>query len=86
QHTAADDVRDKSHWSGNDDTGLLGMACRHDHVLQFVNIKQSGEKSCFSLALLSWLLDVTDNRGISANKVGLLYDIGCNIEKGIIKV
>ncbi|KAH9808530.1 hypothetical protein DFH28DRAFT_909222, partial [Melampsora americana] len=86
QHTAADDVRDKNHWGGNYDTGVVGLACRHDHVLKFVNIVQSGEKSHYALALVDWLLDVTENRGLNANKIALLYDIGCNIEKGILKV
>jgi hypothetical protein len=44
QHTAANDVRGKSHWGGCDETGLFGMACRHDHTLKFINIVQSGEK------------------------------------------
>lgn len=44
QHTAANDVRGKSNWGGCDDTGLLGMACRHDHCLRYINISQSGEK------------------------------------------
>lgn len=43
-HTAADDRRGPTTWRGCDDTGLLGMACRHDHALAFVNIVQSGEK------------------------------------------
>ncbi|EGF97248.1 uncharacterized protein MELLADRAFT_86337 [Melampsora larici-populina 98AG31] len=43
QHTAANDKRGNRHWGGCDETGLMGMACRHDHPLRFANIKQSGE-------------------------------------------
>lgn len=35
---------------------------------------------------MEWLLEVTEMRGLNQNKIGLLYDIGCNIEKGKIKV
>lgn len=44
RHTAADDVRGKQHWKGNDETGLEGLACRHDQCLKFISIIQSGEK------------------------------------------
>ncbi|KAH9815237.1 hypothetical protein DFH28DRAFT_1057795 [Melampsora americana] len=38
QHTAADDRRNASTFKGSDKCGLFGMACRHDHLLGFVNI------------------------------------------------
>ncbi|KAH9811496.1 hypothetical protein DFH28DRAFT_900552, partial [Melampsora americana] len=43
-HTAASDIQGKSTWKGCDETGLIGLACRHDHVLEFVNVVQSGER------------------------------------------
>ncbi|KAH9809035.1 hypothetical protein DFH28DRAFT_1086991 [Melampsora americana] len=43
-HTAASDRRGVSTWKGCDETGLIGLVCRHDHVLKFVNVVQSGEK------------------------------------------
>jgi hypothetical protein len=49
QHTAADDVRTGSTWRECDDTGLFGMACRHDQILNLINIVQSGEKCVVSL-------------------------------------
>ncbi|KAH9809131.1 hypothetical protein DFH28DRAFT_906578 [Melampsora americana] len=82
-HTAANDTRSASTWRACDDTGLLAMVCRHDHVLAFVNIVQSGEKSFFAHALMDWLINQLDE---SDSKVGFLYDIGCNLEKGLIKV
>ncbi|KAH9810646.1 hypothetical protein DFH28DRAFT_932754 [Melampsora americana] len=50
-HTAADDARGHQTWRGCDETGLFGMACRHDHILKFINIVKSGER--FSKELLS---------------------------------
>lgn len=44
KHTTANDVRDKRTWPGMDETGLMVMACRHDHIIKFVNLVQSGEK------------------------------------------
>ncbi|KAH9818426.1 hypothetical protein DFH28DRAFT_888280, partial [Melampsora americana] len=45
QHTAAADHRGASTWKGCDDTGLIGMACRHDHIISYVNVVQTGERS-----------------------------------------
>ncbi|KAH9816560.1 hypothetical protein DFH28DRAFT_891162 [Melampsora americana] len=47
RHTAADDVRGKSHWKGCNETGLMGMGCRHDQCLRFISIIQSGKKCGF---------------------------------------
>ncbi|EGG06234.1 uncharacterized protein MELLADRAFT_71976 [Melampsora larici-populina 98AG31] len=44
QHTAAEDRRDGSSWRGSEETGLIGLACRHDHMLKIVNVIRSGEK------------------------------------------
>lgn len=108
QHTAANDIRGKTHRGGCDDTGLVGMACRHDHLLAFANVEKSGEKyvilkpfvflvvqlinqplqarSYYALSLMKWLLDITGEGEAPAKRVGFLYDIGCNILKGIEKV
>lgn len=108
QHTAANEIWGKTHWGGCDDTGLVGMACRHDHLLVFANVEQSGEKyvisrlnlatkrltcelilgsrSYYALSLMKWLLDLTQQGDKGPKRVGFLYDIGCNILKGIEKV
>ncbi|KAH9824279.1 hypothetical protein DFH28DRAFT_880053 [Melampsora americana] len=44
QHTAAADRRDASSWRACEETGLIGMACRHDHMLKLVNVIRCGEK------------------------------------------
>lgn len=38
------------------------------------------------MTLVKWILDVTGDRPLGANKIGFLYDIGCNVQKGIEKV
>ncbi|KAH9814973.1 hypothetical protein DFH28DRAFT_1221503 [Melampsora americana] len=87
-HTAANDVRGKKDWKGNDETGIAGMGCRHDQILRFINIVQSGEKAMYPHTLIEWILEATaytdqDDNGKDGQKVAILYDIGCNIRKGI---
>ncbi|KAH9825258.1 hypothetical protein DFH28DRAFT_1077632 [Melampsora americana] len=65
-----------------DDTGLMGMACRHDQILKFINIVQSGERGHFPVAILDWLL----KQSKEDMRYSVLYNIGCNMEKGILKV
>ncbi|KAH9817296.1 hypothetical protein DFH28DRAFT_890180 [Melampsora americana] len=86
QHTAANDTRGRQTWRGCDETGLMGMACRHDHLLKFINIVQSGEKGYYPLAMLDWILRTSVSHEPNAPHFGILYDIGCNMEKSIIKV
>ncbi|PLW13133.1 hypothetical protein PCASD_18237 [Puccinia coronata f. sp. avenae] len=78
-HKAADNKRNESTWKGCDDTGLMGAFCRHDAAMSLVNIFKSGEKRALPLALLKkLLLGVEENR-----PVGVLYDIGCLLNKYI---
>ncbi|EGG02901.1 uncharacterized protein MELLADRAFT_90500 [Melampsora larici-populina 98AG31] len=86
-HTAANDTRTASTWRGCDNTGLLGMVCRHDHALAFINIEKSGEKAHFAHTMVDWLLDrAKEPDDERPRKCAFLYDIGCNLEKGIKKV
>lgn len=85
QHTTADDRRNASSFKGSDEFGLVGMACRHDHCLSFVNVVQSGEKAHFVHALLGNILSRTKENDEDRKRFGILYDIGCHLEKGIIK-
>lgn len=87
QHTAASDHRGAATWKGCDETGLIGMACRHDHILRFVNVVQSGEKQYYVLALLDEILaHVSQESEVNRPKqLGILYDIGCTLEKSIKK-
>ncbi|KAH9808041.1 hypothetical protein DFH28DRAFT_911528 [Melampsora americana] len=86
QHTAANDTRGRQTWRGCDETGLMGMACRHDHLLKFINLVQSGERGYYPLAMLDWILRKTVKGDNDVPRFGILYDIGCNMEKSIIKV
>lgn len=42
-------------------------------------------RSYYSLTMLNWIFSVLLLRN-TTSKVGFLYDIGCNMEKGILKV
>ncbi|OAV86569.1 hypothetical protein PTTG_06813 [Puccinia triticina 1-1 BBBD Race 1] len=76
-HKAADDKQNQSTWKGCDDTGLMGCCCRHDNAIYMANISKSGEQRCFPLALIDRVLnDIEPDR-----PVGILYDIGCSLDK-----
>ncbi|KAH9806840.1 hypothetical protein DFH28DRAFT_905432 [Melampsora americana] len=79
-HKTANDTRNSSTWDQCDDTGLFALACRHDVPLLMANIYQSGEKMYYPLALIQSLLDDFPNL-----RVGILYDIGCHLDKHIKK-
>ncbi|OAV91961.1 hypothetical protein PTTG_02571 [Puccinia triticina 1-1 BBBD Race 1] len=87
QHTAANNVRSASTWAGCDDTGIFGMACRHDQLLRMINIVQSGEKAYYPMTMIQNILSTTKSESNQQipKKIGFLYDIGCNIEKGILR-
>lgn len=79
-HKAANDTQNASTWDQCDDTGLFAMACRHDVPLLMANIYQSGEKYHYPLSLLQSLLDDFPDL-----QLGVLYDIGCHLDKHITK-
>ncbi|OAV96048.1 hypothetical protein PTTG_26450 [Puccinia triticina 1-1 BBBD Race 1] len=84
QHTAADDVRTGKTWKECDETGLFGMACRHDQIVNLINIVQSGERYYFPLTMINKIIENTKDGEEYTKKLSFLYDIGCNIEKGVI--
>ncbi|KAA1132381.1 hypothetical protein PGTUg99_004211 [Puccinia graminis f. sp. tritici] len=78
-HKAADDKRNELTWKGCDDTGLMGCCCRHDSVVYVANIYKSGEQRSLPCALIKKVLTAIEpNR-----QVGVLYDIGCSLNKFI---
>jgi hypothetical protein len=78
-HKAANDKRNQSTWKGCDDTGLMGCCCRHDAAVHMLNIHKSGEKRALPLAIMKRLM-----QSIELDRpVGILYDIGCSLEKFI---
>ncbi|KAF8841615.1 hypothetical protein BDN67DRAFT_989616 [Paxillus ammoniavirescens] len=58
------------------DTGLIGLLCRHDHVLRLINMTSPGERQHYALILLLHLFDHLP----PTMTVGLLYDISCQLE------
>ncbi|OJA11305.1 hypothetical protein AZE42_09657 [Rhizopogon vesiculosus] len=73
---AADEKREKASTRFFADTGLMALLCQHDRVLWLVNMTSAGEKQHYSLALVKQLF----NHLPPDMMVGLLYDIGCQLE------
>ena len=74
---AADERRTKASTQFFADTGLMAMLCRHDHVLWIVNLTTAGEQQYYALALIKELFLHLP----SSMTVGILYDIGCQLER-----
>ncbi|EGF97206.1 uncharacterized protein MELLADRAFT_87257 [Melampsora larici-populina 98AG31] len=77
-HKTANDTRSSSTWDRCDDTGLFAAACRHDVPLVMANIYQSGEKLYYPLSLMKHIMD-----DFPFSRFGVLYDIGCHLDKHI---
>ncbi|KAG1819999.1 hypothetical protein EV424DRAFT_1472573 [Suillus variegatus] len=78
---AADEKREKASTRFFTDTGLMALLCRHDHVLWVANLTSAGEKQHYALALLDRLF-----KHLPAQMtIGLLYDIGCQLERSCRK-
>ncbi|KAL0568779.1 hypothetical protein V5O48_013194, partial [Marasmius crinis-equi] len=74
--TAADDRRQKSSTQFFDCTGIMGLLCRHDRVLWLANMTSAGEKQFYVFALIQKLFQHLPEDF----HVGLLYDIGCQLD------
>ena len=72
---AADERRMKASTTFYADTGCMAMLCRHDNVLWVVNMTSAGEKQHYALALMRRLFSEIPKH----IKVGLMYDIGCQM-------
>ncbi|KAJ7469552.1 hypothetical protein FB451DRAFT_1038682 [Mycena latifolia] len=78
---AADEKREKASTKFFDDTGIMGLLCRHDRVLWLVNMRTAGEKQYYVLVLLEMLF-----QHLPANiRVGVLYDIACQLHRSCVK-
>ncbi|KAG1900861.1 uncharacterized protein F5891DRAFT_1128391 [Suillus fuscotomentosus] len=78
---AADKKRERASTRFFTDTGLMALLCRHDRVLWLVNLTSAGEKQHYALALLDQLFKHIPPQ----MTVGLLYDIGCQLERSCRK-
>ncbi|KAI6016833.1 hypothetical protein BKA83DRAFT_4059403 [Pisolithus microcarpus] len=79
--TAADERRQKASTQFFSDTGVMALLCRHDRVIYLANMTSAGEKQHYALALVKALF----NHLPSNFHVGLLYDIGCQLEQSCRK-
>ncbi|KAF9230366.1 hypothetical protein BU15DRAFT_57316 [Melanogaster broomeanus] len=75
---AADETRQKVRHSRIffSDTGIMALLCRHDCVIYLANMTSAGEKQHYTLTLLKALFDQLP----LDFRVGVLYDIGCQLE------
>lgn len=78
---AADEKREKASTQFFEDTGLMALVCRHDRVLWFVNMTTPGERQYYALALIKTFMQHIPEDAT----VGLLYDIGCQLERSCLK-
>ncbi|KAI6140865.1 hypothetical protein BKA82DRAFT_4019082 [Pisolithus tinctorius] len=78
---AADEKCEKASTCFFADTGLMALLCHHDHVLWLVNMTSAGEKQHYALVLLKHLFEHLPTTAT----VGLLYDIGCQLERSCCK-
>jgi hypothetical protein len=63
------------------DTGLMAMVCRHDRVLWVVNMTTPGERQHYALVLIQQLF-----KNLPFDwRVGLLYDIACQLSRSMLK-
>jgi hypothetical protein len=78
---AAKDGNQKAEKSIFADTGLMALICRHDRILFMVNLQDPGERQYNALALIKRLF-----RELPSDwQLGILYDIGCQLHKSIVK-
>ena len=81
-HKAANDTRNETTWKACDDTGLMGSCCRHDAAILLANIHGTGENRALPLIILKQIVDKLE----PDRQVGILYDIGCSLDKFITLV
>jgi Kyakuja-Dileera-Zisupton transposase len=79
---AAGELNKKSEASVFEDTGLMALVCRHDRPLFVVTLQDPGERQYNAVALVNRLFKELP----STWRVGLLYDIGCQMHHSIVKV
>ncbi|KAI6012897.1 hypothetical protein BKA83DRAFT_4466295 [Pisolithus microcarpus] len=79
--TAADERHQKASTQFFSDTGVMALLCHHDRVIYLANMTSAGEKQHYALALVKALF----NHLPSNSHVGLLYDIGCQLEQSCRK-
>lgn len=79
---AAQESNAKTSTSFYDDTALMALLCRHDRVIFIANMKSTGEKQYYALALLQALFIELPPHWV----IGVLYDVGCQLDRSCMKV
>ncbi|KAI7938710.1 hypothetical protein MJO28_014289 [Puccinia striiformis f. sp. tritici] len=78
-HKAGNDNRNETTWKACDDTGLMGACCRHDSVIYLTNIEGTGENRALPLVILERIINTIE----AGRPIGVLYDLGCSLDKFI---
>jgi hypothetical protein len=78
---AADGDRIKASTQYFSDTGLLAALCRHDIALVMASMWTAGEKQFYAFALIDTLMKHLPRSW----RIGVLYDIGCQIDLSLKK-
>ncbi|KAI7940332.1 hypothetical protein MJO28_013984 [Puccinia striiformis f. sp. tritici] len=78
-HKAGNDHRNETTWKSCDDTGIMGACCRHDAVIHLANIHGTGENRALPLAILERIIKTIEPH----RPIGVLYDLGCALDKFI---
>ncbi|KAF9506841.1 hypothetical protein BS47DRAFT_1280706, partial [Hydnum rufescens UP504] len=78
---AADGDRVKASTQYFSDTGVLAMLCRHDIPLVIASMWTAGEKQFYACALLDFLFKHLPR----CWRIGVLYDIGCQMDQSLKK-
>lgn len=79
---AANENKEKASTAEFSDTGLVACVCRHDRVLWLVNMTTAGEKQYYAISLLEALFQELPTWW----SMGVLYDIGCQLHRSVMKV
>ncbi|THU92423.1 hypothetical protein K435DRAFT_672151, partial [Dendrothele bispora CBS 962.96] len=66
---------------GCDVTAVMALLCRHDRPLWVVNMSTPGERQHYAITLLEKLFEHLPR----FMHVGVLYDIGCHLERSCLK-
>jgi predicted HNH restriction endonuclease len=78
---AADEDRIKASTQYFEDTGMMALLCRHDAPIALASLWTAGEKQFYTFALIETLLNHLPQHW----RVGILYDIGCQMDRTLKK-
>ena len=78
---AADGNRIKTPGAHFSNTGVVAAVCRHDHVIFYASMWTPGEQQFYALALIDAIMGKLPEHW----HIGILYDIGCQIHRSVLK-